>query len=117
LAFRRLIDEDRVPVLIGATQSGTTLAAINTVQQAEVPLISLGASFRIVEPVAERRWVFKTAQSDSLVVGRLVDELTAKNLTRIAWLSVNNAFGDSGRMEIERLAPADGLEIVVNDRF
>lgn len=117
LVAKRLIEEDKVPVIIGPSQSGTTLAIIDTTQKAQVPLISAAASFKIVEPVADRQWVFKTPQSDSLIMTALLEYLKAKNLTKIGWISVNNAFGDSGRGEFERLAPTYGITATSNERF
>jgi branched-chain amino acid transport system substrate-binding protein len=117
LAAKKLIDEDQVALVIGPTQSGTTLALVDTMQKAEVPLISCAASIKIVEPAAERTWVFKTAPSDRLVVGALIDHLVAQGLTKVAWISLNNAFGDSGKVEFEAAAPAAGIEIVASEKF
>lgn len=117
LLAKRLIEEDKVPVIIGPSQSGTTLAIIDTTQKAQVPLISAAASFKIVEPVADRQWVFKTPQSDSLIVTALLGYLKSKSITKVGWISVNNAFGDSGRAEFERLSPEYGITATSSERF
>jgi len=117
LAVKKLIEEDKVAVIVGPTQSGTTLAVIDTVQKAEIPLISCAASIKIIDPVAERKWVFKTAPSDRLVVAALVNHLKAEGIARVAWMSVNNAFGDSGRVEFEAAAPGAGITIVNSEKF
>lgn len=117
LLAKRLIEEDKVPVIIGPSQSGTTLAIIDTTQKAQVPLISAAASFKIVEPVADRQWVFKTPQSDSLIVTALLGYLKSKSITKVGWISVNNAFGDSGRAEFERLSPDYGITATSSERF
>src|SRR2546430_8339933 len=58
---RKLITEDKVDVVVGSTVSPNSLAMIDTVAEAETPMISMAASSRIVDPVdAKRRWVFKT---------------------------------------------------------
>ncbi len=117
LAAKKLIEEDQVSLIIGPTQSGTTLALVDTVQKAEVPLISCAASIKIVEPVAERKWVFKTAPSDRLVMAALLDYLKGQGITKVAWISVNNAFGDSGKVEFEAAAPGVGTTIVASEKF
>lgn len=117
LAAKRLIEEEKVPVVIGTSQSGTTLAMVDTFTKAQVPLVSLAASVRIVEPISDRKWIFKTPQSDALIVSRLVDWLKEKGVKKVAWMSVNNAYGDSGRAEYEKLAPAAGITTVANERF
>jgi len=117
LAAKKLIDEDKVTAIIGTTLSGTSLAILDTVQKAEVPLVSCAAAIKIVEPVAERKWVFKTPQSDYLIVGVLVDHLKAKGIAKVAWLNVDYAFGQLGWIEFEKAAQKAGLQIAANEKF
>ena len=117
LAAKKLIDEDRVAAIVGTTLSGTSLAILDTVQKAEVPLVSCAAAIKIVEPAAERKWVFKTPQSDHLIVGVLVDYLKAQGVTRVGWLNVDYAFGQLGWVEFEKAAQKAGLTIVANEKF
>ena len=117
LLANKLIRTDKVPVLIGSSQSGTTLAMLQTVQEAEIPLISLATSVQIVTPVAERKWAFKTPWSDANIVAAIVEDMQNRGFTKIAWLSVNNAYGDSARTEFLRIAPEAGIELVLDDRF
>jgi len=44
LAAKKLIDEDKVTAIVGTTLSGTSLAILDTVQKAEVPLVSCAAA-------------------------------------------------------------------------
>ena len=117
LAAKKLIDEDRVTAIVGTTLSGTSLAILDAVQKAEIPLVSCAAAVKIVEPVSERKWVFKTPQSDHLIVSVLVDHLKAKGFTRVAWLNVDYAFGQLGWIEFEKAAQKAGLAIVANEKF
>ena len=50
-AAKKLIKKDNVDVIIGPTTSGATLAIIDVVQKAEVPLISCAASVRIIQQI------------------------------------------------------------------
>jgi branched-chain amino acid transport system substrate-binding protein len=117
LAAKRLIDEDKVSAIVGTTLSGTSLAILDTAQKAEMPLVSCAAAAKIVEPVAERKWVFKTPQSDFLIVGVLVDYLKAKGLTKVGWLNVDYAFGQLGWVEFEKAAQKAGIAITGNEKF
>lgn len=117
LAAKKAIEEDRVAALICCSQSGTSLAIKNTVQTAKVPMISMAASVRIVEPVKDSFWVFKTPQSDFLIAEVLGDYLVSKKITKVAWMNVDNAFGDSGRIEFDKIAKKLGIAIVANERF
>jgi branched-chain amino acid transport system substrate-binding protein len=117
LAAKKLIDEDRVAAIVGTTLSGTSLAILDTVQKAEVPMVSCAAAAKIVEPAAERKWIFKTPQSDALIVGALADHLKARGLTRVGWLNVDYAFGQLGWIEFEKAAQRVGLTVVANEKF
>jgi branched-chain amino acid transport system substrate-binding protein len=117
LAAKKLIDEDKVSAIVGTTLSGTSLAILDTVQKAEVPLVSCAAAIKIVEPAAERKWVFKTPQSDFLIVGVLVDYLKGKGLTKVGWLNVDYAFGQLGWVEFEKAAQKAGITITGSEKF
>lgn len=117
LAVKKLIDQQKVLAVIGASSSGPSMAMIDTVQKEKVPLISMAAASKIVEPAKERQWVFKTAQSDMVTVSRLVGYLKEKGLTKVAFLFMNNAYGDGGKMAFEKVAQTAGLQIVAEEKF
>lgn len=116
LAAKKLIQQG-VSAIIGASTSGTTMAMVDIVQNAKIPLISCAASVKIVEPVKDRQWVFKTAQSDRFVAEKLIDYLKANNITKVAMATSNNAYGDSGRTEFEQAAARSGIEIIAKEKF
>ncbi len=116
-AAKKLIEVDKVLAIAGPSTTGTSMAIIDTVQKYQVPLVSAAAGVSIVTPVNERQWVFKTAQNDSVVVAKIIEYLQKNNLKKVAFLSMNNAFGDSGRKEFEAAAPAAGITIVATERF
>lgn len=116
LVFKKLAGEN-VVAIVGASQSGTSIAMINSATQEQVPLVSPAASVKIVTPIADRKWVFKTAQNDSVVVEKIIDYLKAKKLKKIAFLSMNNAYGDSGLQEFTAAAGKAGIKIVVSEKF
>ena len=114
-AVKKLIDEYHVLAIIGPSQTGTTLAAADTVQAAKVPMISCAAGIKIVDPV--KPWIFKTAQSDVHAVARVLAYCKAHNFTNIALLTVANAYGDSGKQQLKAQAPGAKIEIVAEESF
>jgi len=115
LAVKKLIENDKVLAIIGPSQSGTTLAVVNIVEAARIPLVSCAASIKITEPV--KPWVFKTPQSDSFAVMKLIDYMKPRKIQRIAFISVSNAFGMSGLEQAELLFPKAGISIVAKESF
>jgi branched-chain amino acid transport system substrate-binding protein len=117
LAVKRLIKKDKVPVIIGPSLSGNTLAVVKVVNDAKVPLVSCAASVKIVTPVADRKWVFKVPQSDTHAVEKIYDYLLKNGINKIAIMSVSTGFGASGREQLLLLAPQVGIEIVADERY
>ncbi len=94
-ACQDLLADKKVVAIIGPTLTGPSLAIATMCQNAGMPLISCAASVKIVEPVKTE--VFKTAQTDSLAVARLIDYLKSKKITKVGFINDANAFGASGR--------------------
>lgn len=117
LNFKKLVEEDKVVAVAGASQSGTTMAMIPSANAAKIPLVSAAASIKIITPITDRKWIFKTAQNDSVVAGKIVSYLKAKKMNNVAFLSLNNAYGDSGLNEFTTVAKAAGLKIVASEKF
>ncbi|WP_368293181.1 ABC transporter substrate-binding protein [Dehalobacter sp. TBBPA1] len=116
LAANKLIEKGVLAVL-GGSSSGTSMAIIKTVQDAQIPMISLAAASSIVEPAAERQWVFKTAQSDIIMINKIIEYLKKNNMTKIAFMYMNNAYGDNGKKAISAAAPQNGITIVAEEKF
>lgn len=117
LAVKKLIKKDEVPVIIGPSTSGNSMAVVSVAEESKVPLISLAASYKIVTPIESRRWVFKVAGSDSHVVEKLFEHMKKKSIQKIAVMSASDGFGASGREEIVRLAPEHGMTVVADERY
>ncbi|MHB0937201.1 MAG: ABC transporter substrate-binding protein [Armatimonadota bacterium] len=114
-AVKKLIEEHKVLAIVGPSQTGTTLAAAETVQAAKVPMVSCAAGIGIVDPV--KPWIFKTAQSDVHAAAKVLDYCKAHKLTNIAIISVSNAFGDSGKTQLKKQAPAMKINVVAEESF
>jgi len=114
-ATNKLINKDKVDVIIGPTTSGTSMAIIDLVTKERVPLISCAASIHIVVPV--KHFVFKTPQTDTMAVEKIYETLKVKGIRKVAIITVSTGYGDSGRAELLRLALDYGLEIVADERY
>lgn len=117
IAVKRLIEEERAVAVVCCTTSPGSLAIIQTVQSARVPNISLAAAASIIEPVEQRRWVFKTPQTDRLMIDVITDHMRQRGVRRIAFLGFDDAFGQGGLNELDRIAPQKGIEIVARESF
>jgi branched-chain amino acid transport system substrate-binding protein len=114
-AAKKLINSDKVLVIVGPSRSGTTMAAIPIVEKAETPLISCAAAETIVSPV--KHWVFKTPQRDSHAVDRIYDYMVSHGISKIALISGTTGFGSEGRKQLRNLASKYGVTIVADETY
>lgn len=113
--FTRLVKKDKVSAVIGPTRSGSTLAIKDLAERYKTPLFSCAASKRIVDPI--NKYVFKSPQSDSHAVSKIYSFLNNKGKQKVAIITAQNGFGDSGRTELLELAEKNGIEIVADEKF
>ncbi len=115
MAVQKLINRDNVLAIVGPTRSGTTMAVIPIVEQAQVPLISCAAAEAIVNPV--RKWVFKTPQKDSDAAIRIFETMKEMNIAKIAIITSTEGFGMEGRKQLTQIAPKMGISIVADETY
>jgi branched-chain amino acid transport system substrate-binding protein len=114
-AASRLIKEDKVVAIIGPSTTGDTMAVIPIVEKAQIPMISCAAGIKITEPV--KKWVFKTAQNDSLAVARIYEHMKKLKINKVAILTVSDSFGASGREQLKNQAANFGIQVVSDDTY
>jgi branched-chain amino acid transport system substrate-binding protein len=117
VAAKKLIEKEKVLAIIGPSTTGESMALVPIVTAAKVPMISCAAGAAITQPVADRFWVFKTAQYDTSAVERIFDYMKSKGITSIGIVSVSTSYGDAGRKAMLEIAPSFGLKIVADEKY
>lgn len=112
---KRLIDDDKIDVLVGGTTTGSTMSMVPLAEKANVPFISLAGAVVIVEPV--KKWVFKTPHTDRMAAEKVFDDMKKRGLSKIALLSETSGFGQSGKKETEAVAGKYGVSLVANETY
>jgi branched-chain amino acid transport system substrate-binding protein len=115
MSVNKLINKDRVVAIVGPSTTPTTLAVMPLAVRAQVPLISCAAGNKITAPA--QPYVFKTAQSDILAVASIYGHMKAQGIQKIGILTVSNAFGESGREQLEAQAEDFGITVVRAEKF
>ena len=115
-AASKLIDEQNVIAIIGATTSPSSLAIKSITEQKKLPMMSMAAGIPITQ--APAKWIFRTANPDSVAVQKVIDYMSKTlKITRFAIIHDSNAFGQSGSDELTKRAPKAGLTIVDNESY
>ncbi len=112
---KRLIEDDKVDLLIGGTTTGATMSMVPLVTKAEVPFISLAGAVVVIEPV--KKWVFKTPHTDRMAAEKVFEDMKKRNLTKVALLSETSGFGQSGKKETEAVAAKYGITLIASETY
>jgi len=115
---RRLITEDKVDIVLGPSLTPNSLALLDVMTEAQVPMISNAASASIVEPVdARRKWIFKTPQNDAMMTTLLTQHMRDNGSKNVAIIAFNDAYGEGWIREFTKLADLRGLNVVAVERY
>lgn len=114
-AAEKLLDRDKVKVLIGAWASSATLAVMPLVQRYEVPLIvETSTAEKITE--AGNPWVFRIASNSKIDADALKPYLVEKlGLHKVAFMAANNDFGRAVVSNWSRVLTPQGATIVATE--
>jgi branched-chain amino acid transport system substrate-binding protein len=112
---RRLIEEDKVDIIIGGSTTGETMAVVPLVEEAQIPFISLAGANVIVEPV--KKWVFKMPHSDRMAVEKIYEDMKKNGKTKAAILGGSGGFDQSCRKEAKDLAAKYGITVVADETY
>jgi branched-chain amino acid transport system substrate-binding protein len=112
---KRLVLQDKVDIVLGASTTGSTMAMVPQAQSAKVPMISFAAATVIVDPV--KPYVFKMPHSDTMAAEKVLEDMKKRGITKFALLSDTGGFGKSGHNETLKIAKAKGMSVVAQAIF
>ncbi len=112
---KRLLEQDRVDVIVGGSTTGTTMAVVPLIEAAQTPFVSLAGAVVIVEPV--KKWVFKTPHTDRMACEKIFVDVQSRKLTKVALISGSGGFDKSMRGECLKVAPKYSIEVVADETY
>lgn len=114
----KLTSEDKVDAIIGSSTTPNSLAMIEVASGAQTPMISIGASARIVDPMdAQRRWVFKTPYHDSMIAETVARHMKATGVKTLAYIGFNDAYGEGWGAELQKAAERNGVTMSTWEKY
>ena len=112
---KRLIQQDQVVAILGPSSSGATLAAMPFAQKAEIPMLSMAGSIKIVDPV--QSYIFKIVATDRMACERIMQDLKDRGLKNLAMISGNGGFGKSMQAQCLDVSKNYGINIVADETY
>jgi len=114
----KLITEDKVDAIIGASVTPPSLAVVEVAGQARVPVISLAGGGAIVMPQeGVRKWAFKLSPTEPISATMVMDHLLAQKGKTIAFIGAANSYGEGFIKAAEAIATAKGVRLLATERY
>ena len=102
-------DDPAVAAVVTGSCGRCVVEAARTINDKRIPTISLAASDEVVDPVAERRFVFKLGPNSRDSNAHLTAELKRTGAKRVGVLAVDDDYGNSGAADLKvKLEGEDG---------
>ncbi len=115
---RKLISESKADIIIGSSITPNSLAMIDVVSEAKVPMITLAASAKIIEPMdAKKAWVFKTPQNDAMMAQAIADHMAKSGVKTVGFIGFNDAYGEGWLQVFKVAAEAKGMKLVATEAY
>jgi branched-chain amino acid transport system substrate-binding protein len=112
---RKLIEQDKVDVLMGAGATPTTLAIAAVSHELKVPLIALTPTGDV--PGDAGSWMISVPQPPPMMVEAVVKRMTAGGAKTVGYIGYNDAWGDLVYNALKKTADPAGMQIVANERY
>ena len=116
---QRLVNEDKVDLIIGASVTPTSLAVVETAGNAQVPVISLAGGGAIVLPQdGPRKWAFKLSPTEPISINLVLDHMQKHSKGKaVATIGITTSYGDGFLKAFEAIAPPRGFKIVATEKY
>ena len=114
-AASKLISQDKVIALIGASGTGQTMAMRAEADKAGIPQVSMAGGTAVTQQFD--KLVFQTPWSNTIVVPFVLDYLKSQSLSKVGLITDSGAYGKDGKAIIEAEAPKYGIEITDKETF
>jgi branched-chain amino acid transport system substrate-binding protein len=111
---RRLIEQDKVDILVGGVTTGETMAVVPMVEEAKLTFVSLAGATVVIDPV--KRFVFKTPHTDKMSVEQIYRRVRQDGGSKVALLSGAGGYDQSCRKHARDLAGASTVQLVADEQ-
>jgi branched-chain amino acid transport system substrate-binding protein len=111
---RKLIEQDKVDVLMGAGSTPISIAMTAVCRELKVPCITLAPVNMPGEPGS---WMVSIPQPPTLMVSVVVDYMRAAGVKTVGYIGFSDGWGDLVYGGLQKSAEPDGIKILTNERY
>lgn len=111
---RKLVEEEKVDVIVGPTGAPTALALANVLNELKVPMAS-GAPIDVFG--GQAHWVISVVQPADTWMIPVVKHMKTRGVKSLAFIGFNDTWGDQNYAALKKIGEAEGLKVVANERY
>jgi branched-chain amino acid transport system substrate-binding protein len=112
---RKLVQEDKVDVLIGTSGVPGTVAMAVVAAEKKTPMISLTPARQ--PQSANGQWMISIPQPPSLMVSVVVDRMKKDKVKKVAYIGFSDSWGDLVYNGLMSSVKGSSIEVVTNERY
>ena len=111
---RKLIEEDKVDILIGSAGVPSSMAIAAVSRESKVPMIAL-TPIGLAGP--EGAWVIAIPQPTGLMVDAVIEQMKKAGVKTVAYIGFSDAWGDLVYNALMKGTEGTGIKVVTNERY
>jgi len=112
---RKLVEEEKVDVLIGTATAPSTIAMMGVANELKVPMIAVSPV--IGQPSASDQWGISVPQPASLLIKVVADRMKRDGKRKVGYIGFSDAWGDLVYNGAKAAEGEDGIKILTNERY
>jgi branched-chain amino acid transport system substrate-binding protein len=113
---RKLIEEDKVDILVGTATSSSSMAIAGVANELKVPFIGL-SPIKVPKADDGQLWALGVTQPPPLMVKVVADRISKDGVKKLAYIGYSEAWGDFVYNGAKADEKADGFQVVTNERY
>ncbi len=111
---RKLIDQDKVDLIIGSSSVPTAISVAGIAQELKTPQISLSPT--PIKP-EQNPWSFSVPQPINIMMGAVVDNMKEHGVKTVGYLGFADAWGELVLAGLKHNIEREGIKLVANERY
>lgn len=111
---RKLVEVNKVDVLIGTSGAPSTVAMAQVARSAEVPMVAISP---LSTDPSKNHWVVTVAQPAQLMIDAMVDGMKANGVKTVGYIGYSDTWGDLVYKALVNATEKAGIKVVSNQRY
>ncbi|MFC3219473.1 ABC transporter substrate-binding protein [Tianweitania populi] len=113
---RKLVEEDKVDILIGTATAPSTIAMMAVAKELRVPMIAI-SPVKLDEGDGSNQWGVTMPQPPALMASVIADRMVRDGEKRIGYIGFADAWGDLVYEGAKAAEEAGKIEVLTNERY